>query len=611
MRWAVLLVITVGCKAEPPADTGIGLLGDGWHNPFPSSHGVVDGRLSLGSLGLPTNDEGDPLPIERLAWRSGFSVAQTAVVQLAGVDATSFPSWRSPEPGEGSVLLVDLDDGVFLPVMAELDAHPDVVGDPSILIRPVQALPLDHRVAVVVTTAAAPRPPRFDALLGEEPPSTLADVAPHYVALIDELVAVGIAADDVAFAWDFPIGDGTTPMRSAVSQVAPSADWTFDLIRDADVGDRVAPMTWRAGEGTYVVQDFLLGDEILDLQADGTVLPTGSTDAVLYVHIPASVADAPAGTVPVLLFGHGIFSSPEDYLDQEDDPSGVLQLAEEGGFIVVGTEWRALSASDLLGAVSVANDFTKIPLLGDRFVQGQVNTHTLAWLVRDGGLLDDPIFSGRSGQSLPERGRLLYYGISLGGIEGGVFVATGAPVDAAVLHVGGSMWSTMLERSSNWPTFETILTVKYPNPAERQLLYAVSQLYWDPADPIAYADDLRATSFLLQESIGDEQVPNMTTRALARSAGLDVLAPVLDLPWGLSEVVGPLGPGSSALVQFDPQLAIPPDTNRPALVSGAHGAPRHWAGARRQVLDHLESGVEGQVVHHCGALPCSADNQGD
>ena len=57
----------------------------------------------------------------------------------------------------------------------------------------------------------------------------------------------------------------------------------------------------------------------LNLQSDGTVLPTGTAEAFLYVHVPTSVADAPAGSVPVMIFGHGIFGEPQIYLDEERD----------------------------------------------------------------------------------------------------------------------------------------------------------------------------------------------------------------------------------------------------------------------------------------------------
>ena len=98
---------------------------------------------------------------------------------------------------------------------------------------------------------------------------------------------------------------------------------------------------------------------------------------------------------------------------------------------------------------------------------------------------------------------MFYVGVSLGSIEGAVVQAVD-PFHAALLHVGGSTWSTMLERSSNWPVFEDLLVAGVPSARDRQLGYALSQLYWDPVDPANYVAELRQRSVLWQESIGDD-----------------------------------------------------------------------------------------------------------
>ena len=64
-----------------------------------------------------------------------------------------------------------------------------------------------------------------------------------------------------------------------------------------------------------------------------------------------------------------------------------------------------------------------------------------------------------------------------------------------------------------------------PEPADRQLMYSVSQLWWDPVDPATYAAELTELPMLYQYSLGDEQVPNLTTEALARSIELPLLTP--------------------------------------------------------------------------------------
>jgi hypothetical protein len=605
-----MILFLVACKPDPTGpdpvpDVGTGILGTGWANPFPSADLVEDGHLALRDLpAVPATR----LPIERLTWREGFSPAQVSVLRLADVDPSGFPD-GSGTPGEGTVHLVDLTGGREVRCLVELDAFPGAE-EVATLVRPLEALPVGHRIAVVVTTDAVARPARFDLLLSADPPASLRDVAPRYRALVADL-APFVAADDIAVTWEFPVGDGTAPLRSVASQVGPSPAHQFSRVRDADLGDVVVPGAWRVAEGTFTTTDFTGPSHLLTLGDDGSVSPQGEAEAQLYVHIPTSVKDAPAGTVPIMVFGHGIFGDPGRYFDDPEDPSNVIALADALGVIVVGTLWRGLASPDRLVPISVAADFGRFPELTDLLVQGQADTLTLVRSVKEGELLDDPVFQGVSGQSLPNRDRVVYYGISLGGIEGMVLWAQEPEVDNAVFHVGGAMWSTLLERSSNWSAFELLLTPTIANPADRQVLFATSQLWWDPVDPMSWTEELAAgRPFVLQESIGDEQVSNLGTEALARSAGLPILTPSVTLPGDLTPAAADLPPGARALVQFDPLVAPPPTDNRPAPVTNAHDLPRTWFGAFEQTRVHLDADTAGAIRHFCGSDPCTADNPG-
>lgn len=605
-----------GCHKDPDPvevpDEGTGILGTGWANPFPSADQLgADGHLALRDLPVtPT-----PIPVERLAWRTGFSPVQVSVLRLDGIDPSGLPTFGALADPPGtvhSVEMVDLTARATVPCMAELDAYPGAT-ERALLVRPLVALPLGHTVGVAVTTDAVARPERFDLLLSDTPPASLEAVAPAYRSLVADLASVlGRPADDIAVAWQFPIADGTAPLRSALDQLEVPGAHAFTRIRNLDAGDTVAPYTWRVAEGTFKAPEYLEGDRALVLDADGGVSKLGEVDAQLYVHLPTSVADAPAGSVPVLVFGHGLFGDPAYYLDDAADPSRLDQLADEAGFIVIATTWRGLTTNDRIVPIEVAQDFAQFHQLTDLLVQGQTNTRTLVEYAASGALFDDPVFQGASGQALVDPSQIFYYGISLGAIEGGVLIAQDppAPIRAATLHVGGGGWSTMLERSSNWAAFELLISGAIPEPADRQVLYGLSQLWWDAVDPTSYAEALSGRSLLLQESIGDEQVPNVATELLARSIGLPVLSPTDHAPAGLDLVTGPLPAGSRALVQFDPELALPPVENRPAPVTGAHTTPRTWDGARLQVIDHLSPSAPGAIVHHCGVDPCSATHPG-
>lgn len=622
----VLLPALAGLLLPACSDRGgdSGAVGEGAPKPellpFPSAHLVgSDGRLAIpaGLLAMP--EGGTPFPVERLAWRDGFSVVQTTVIDPeVALDGASLPGVEQlGQPG--SVQLWDLTAGRALPVFAEVDAWCDpqwnaaAAADPAcgqevplLLVRPLQPMTVGHRVAVAVTSqvqtadgASWTGPAWYRDLRAGRPGPGLAEWAEHYAGLEAELQALGV--QDLVFAVDFPVGEGTTPTRSMLSELSTPTAWEWTSTRDADLGDAVPPRTWKRLEGRYTTDSWLAEDLAFELDEQGRPARAGTAQAALYVHLPDSVRDAAPGTAPVWIFGHGIFSQPSDYLGDDDDPNGLVELADRAGAIVVATTWRGLTYTDLPTAIGVGNDFGTLPRLTDKLSQGVANNAALVRLVQEGGLLDDPLLEGKA-----DPATVRYLGISLGGIEGAVLMAVEPRLPHAVLHVGGSAWSTMLERSSNWPTFETLVAYGIGSPADRQVLYAASQLYWDAADPAGYAVDLQGRSVLWQQSMGDEQVPNLTTESLARGAAAVLVEPAVEPVPLLEAAQGPLqGP---ALMQLDPLLGRPPPVNRPAPVTGAHASPRLWDTTMEQTMRFLDPDDPGVVEHPCAGTPCTADN---
>ncbi len=614
MTLGVILTLVQGCaqqEADPPVmplDPEGGLFGGGRLDPFPSFlHVGPDGHLAVEADPWPVPDGGTPVPVDRLAWRTGFSPAQPIVAHLDEVDPSRLPGWR--EETTGGVRLWDLTAGRALPVMAEIDASPEAT-DPMLIVRPMVALPAGHTVAVVVDADTARRPEAFQAVIDDP---RAAAWGPHVVDLLARLEALGEPTDGLAVAWDFPIGDATAPVRSAVAQVDPPNAWRFDEVLDRDAGSAgLLPEVWRTATGAYAVQDFLVDDEWLDLRPDGSVAQTGTAEAYLYVSIPNAVADAPAGSVPVWIFGHGMFGDPEAYLAESPDDDEVVRLAEEAGAILVATYWRGLSSPDIALAIESTADFGQYGILPDRTVQAHANVRTLVRMLKSGELLQDPVFRGRSGQALADPGHLAYYGISMGAIQGAILMAHDEQVEAAALHVGGGMVMTALERGNPWLALETLFRIKVIDPNERQQVLALGQLWMDPVDPMSWTEDLAAIDrpVLYHESRGDNYVHNLASRALIRSIGVPIARPAVDPSWGIPAVDLPLPPGSTVMVQLDPEVGEQPDTNRPADDTGAHGDPRLWDGTRHQILDFLEQGRLGQVNHWCGDGFCSASNQG-
>jgi hypothetical protein len=590
----MLLVLLAACPApEDSAAEPVGALGKGRQNPFPSVELVgADGHLALEAGDLPVKEDGAPWDFATFAAREGFSVVQPSVVQFDVPLDPERIGGQASVATDGVVRMVDLDTGEALWCFAELDAAPEALatGLRPLIVRPMQTLTPGHRIAVVVTSGVTS---------GGEPLDLPAPEG-HYADLHEELAAIG--QTDVVLAWDFPVARGNALLDAtlAATRAVPGAPtWTREW--DADVEGSEPPAgLWRLAQGTFQPVNLLFDENHMELDADGVPAVNGTVDAYLMVAVPEAVRDAAPGTVPVLLFGHGILSDPSDYLRTDDDTSGVVAFANEMGAIVVATEWTGLGGDDRLHAIDVAGDFTRFDEMPQMLAQGVANNVALLAAVRDGGLLDEPIFGG-----LADPTRIAYYGISLGGIEGAVMLTHQDVVSRGVLHVGGAAWATMLERSAQWPPFDIILTRNFPDPFDRQVLYAASQVLWDPVDPATYAEELAAGSFLWQESIGDEQVPNLTTELLARSTGATLGEPNVTSPAGLPSAPMPFT--GLGVTQFDPEEPLPEPVNRPGTLTGAHSIPRTWEGSRAQAIHFLRTG---EVAHYCGTEPCSASNPG-
>ena len=213
--------------------------------------------------------------------------------------------------------------------------------------------------------------------------------------------------------------------------------------------------------------------------------------------------------------------------------------------------------------------------------------------------------------SLVDTDRIYYMGISLGGHQGGVTVALSDVFQYGILQVGGCPWTTMLERSSNWLQYTVIINSWVRDPLDRQMLYSVSQMFWDPVDPATHYEALRDKSILMQESIGDAQVPNIATEFWARSVGIPLVQPSPTHPPFLEEVEAPLGPDGSALFMYDGMYytecgEMPPETNLPAEDNCAHSAIRKSEAHHQQVEAFFEKDNEGTIIHppDCGDDPC-------
>ena len=174
-------------------------------------------------------------------------------------------------------------------------------------------------------------------------------------------------------------------------------------------------------------------------------------------------------------------------------------------------------------------DLSRFPEIADRLQQG-----ILAFMLPRPG--DDPpagLLVEPGVRRADRHQRLFYAGASLGGIIGGALTSVAPDFDRSALIVPGLRFSLLLTRSTQFPTFGSILYGKYPDPVEQALVNSMIQLLWDRGEANGYVyhmvrDPLPNTpvkTVLLHEAFGDHQVSNVATETEARIIGARLRTP--------------------------------------------------------------------------------------
>jgi hypothetical protein len=603
-------------------------------------------RVHLRSDAMPTNSSG--VPINPTEWNrnDGFSPGSAIVTYVAGLDLAR--SGAAPITDIGAsldpdqpIVLLDADTGRHWPFFAELDSQADPPDARALIIRPARNLIEGHRYVIALRNLVDTNGVPIGAERGFQlyrdgiPTFTPAVEArrPHLERVFDELDHAGVDRHDLFLAWDFTVASA----ENLAGRMLHIRDDAFTSLNGGvpgftvdQVEDNVDTEIYRRVTGTFTIPNYLTGDGSSGNQfayapnagKDALPVRNGDVTAGFICNIPRSAtADGNDPVTPARggIYGHGLLGS-----NDEVNAGNVRTMSNTHNFVFCATKWAGFSEDDLGQAVATLQDISNMPKVADRTQQGFLNFLFLARLVKDPrGFASNAAFQAGAAHTPVLDGTVFYDGNSQGGILGGGVTAVSTEWTRAVLGVPGMNYSTLLQRSSDFPTYQLILNPAYPDELDRIVGFTIIQMLWDRSEANGYAAHVTDDPYpgtprhqvLLHVAFGDHQVANVTADIEARTIGARIFQPALApgrspdvVPfWGIRSI--PVLPWQgSAIVYWDsgnpasPLGNLPP--TGPAFGDDPHGKPRRTPAAQLQKSEFLRP--DGAVVDTCSGAPCLA-----
>ncbi len=487
-----------------------------------------------------------------LSTLDGWGITAGVILRFSGPLQADLPSGDTSVQSE-ALAIWDLD--ATPPTKVPFETKLTDNGNTMIL-WPMRPLIEKHRHGAIVTTqlldakggCMAPSS-ALQHLLVPQPGDDAAvkRLQPRYQAL---LAAAKVQPEQVAAAVVF------TSQTTSAASVAIAADIKTRSYDWKTKPTCVKDTLYRVCDGVFSVGDYRDGRKVV-----GTT-PQSWGDLPVRIWLPLEQTS----TVPTMIFGHGLGS----------DRGQGQDLAEVAAPVHLATvAIDAVGHGDHPGPKPTSKIFAIFAFFGiDPLAQTldglqlrdnwRQSTYDKLQLLR---LLQAHPDVDNDGVADLDTQKLIYLGVSLGGIMGPEFLALAPEIHMACLAVPGGRVSSIIAESGEFSPLVPMMQPEGTTDGDVARFFPVLQTLIDPGDSCAYGPHVlnnrlpgqgdKGPNLLFQMVMNDQYVPNVANRALARSMGIPQMAPVLQ-PVGLvpSAPSAPfaenLAPGqTAALFQYD------------------------------------------------------------
>lgn len=544
----------------------------------------------------------------------GFSAGTpilTALPGLSGVELNGETDIDASLETDSPTIVLDAESGELVPHFAEIDIRAPTAEQRSLVIRPVVRLKDDTRYIVAARNLTNEDGMLIEAsdvfaALRDETSSEDPSVEPRrdvYEDIFKKLGEAGWAREGVQIAWDFNTASDQNNtqwmlhMRDEALQLVENDGGIQYRITSEDFDFQSDNIAVRI-EGEYRVPLYTNTPDtgaLLNFGEDG--MPEVNPDmpwtwVPFLLLIPNSATEEdPAAIVE---YGHGLFGAKEEptYGSQRHH----LSFMNTYNYAYASADLWGMESEDrtTAGAMLLTGQVSLLTTMFERLHQGFLNYVLLMRMMKE-SFANDPEY-GRSIKS----DEAYYYGISQGGIMGGVFLALTNDVERGALGVMGQPYSLLLFRATGLAPFLEIIEMPYPDKRMQQLLVALYQMLWDRVEPNGYNHHITQNTLpgsnpktvLTRIAVGDHQVTNLAAHLMARTLNATHVDTGLTRDvWGVGKVSSTAA-GESPYFEYDFGLPEVSHCNFPMILcDDPHELPRRRTAARIQLDEFLRNGT--------------------
>ena len=556
--------------------------------PFPSSafldpdSGTATGyRLDIDGQAIPDSASAPSEDFHMLDNKDGHSPSTqifttfSSLPDISGLASQdSIPS--SVLPGHNSLVL-NMDTGQIVEHWVEISSRTQEDEATLVHVRTLRGLDHNAQYAVAFRNLIDGNGEHVEPFLGFKAlrdgsitdNQQIESLRSSYESMFSSLSEIGYDRQNLTSAWWFH----TASSQSIMGDIISMRNNATQLLGEDGIGCNITAVnenyaedntTLRRISGTITTPHYLESTyppTPMTRSEDGTPRFNFLTEVVFTITIPKSAADD-SKPAPLVVLGHGFMGDGEGMVNE------ARGWANEYGFATIGTDFKGWSSDGDFGAYTFA--FLNPNYLqhqSERLQQSLINN--LAMIITIKGVCSDLPEFYHNGVNLVDTTDIDYMGVSLGAIRGPSMLSLIPEIDRGVLWVGGSSFSFIAERSTQYTQFEELFSspLAYESTMDRSILIALMQSMWDTTEPETYLPfldggmegELHPYEIIYLVSINDAQVTTLSADRASRTSEIPVLSNSTHHPYGVEVADAPIS--GSGIVYFDGRFPAVPSGN--------------------------------------------------